>query len=172
VLSFIEAQVGAVLGLNARPFLPFLGTLFLFILTANLLEVVPLYHAPTSSLSTTAALAASVFFAVPFYGIRKRGLAGYFREYLKPSPLMLPFNVISELSRTASLAVRLFGNMMSEGLIAAALLAIVPLFVPMIMQGFGLVIGAIQAYIFFTLASVYIGAAVFVDDAMDRKEEA
>jgi F-type H+-transporting ATPase subunit a len=170
VLSFLEGQVRTGLGADARPFLPFLGALFIFVFSANVLEILPLFHPPTASLSTTAALAACVFFAVPLYGVKKRGLAAYLRDYIEPSALMLPFNVISELSRTVSLAVRLFGNMMSEGLVAAALLAIVPFFVPAIMQAFGLVIGAVQAYIFFTLASVYIGAAITVSGG-DRPGE-
>ncbi len=158
LFTFLETQIEGVTGGSARPFLPFLGALFLFILSANVLEIVPLYHPPTASLSTTAALAACVFFAVPAFGIAHRGLA-YFKDYLEPSPIMLPFTIVSELSRTLSLAMRLFGNIMSESLIAAVLLSIVPLFVPLVFQAFGLLIGAIQAYIFFTLATVYVSAA-------------
>lgn len=160
LLTFLESQISAVVGARPRSFVPFLGTLFLFILIANILEVVPLYHPPTSSLSTTAALAACVFFAVPAFGIARLGARAYLREYLEPTPFMLPFTVIGEFSRTLSLAVRLFGNIMSESLIAAILLTIVPLFVPLIFQAFGLLIGAIQAYIFLTLATVYIGSAL------------
>jgi F-type H+-transporting ATPase subunit a len=158
--TFVEGQVRSVAGSDPRPFIPFLGTLFLFILAANLLEVVPLYHPPTASLSTTAALAVSVFFAVPAFGLARRGPRAYFRDYLEPSPLMLPFTVIGEISRTLSLAVRLFGNIMSESLIGAVLLTVVPLFVPLVLQVFGLLIGAIQAFIFFTLATVYICSAI------------
>ncbi|HUX36967.1 MAG TPA: F0F1 ATP synthase subunit A [Rectinemataceae bacterium] len=158
LFGFLESQIVGVTGGSARAFLPFLGSLFVFILSANVLEIVPLYHPPTASLSTTAALAACVFFAVPAFGIAHRGLS-YFKDYLEPSPIMLPFTIVSELSRTLSLAMRLFGNIMSESLIAAVLLSIVPLFVPLVFQAFGLLIGTIQAYIFFTLATVYVSAA-------------
>jgi len=170
LLSFLESQISSVVGAKPRPFIPFLGSLFVFILAANLLEVVPLYHPPTSSLSTTLALAVCVFFAVPAFGIAKLGARSYFREYLEPSPLMLPFTIIGELSRTLSLSVRLFGNIMSESLIAAVLLMIVPLFVPLIFQVFGLLIGAIQAYIFLTLATVYIGSALAAREMEIEKE--
>ena len=159
LVSFVTDQIKQVTGADAKPYLPFLGTLAVFILASNVLEVVPFYHAPTSSLSTTSALAVSVFFAVPVFGIRKKGVIGFLKEYAEPTVLMIPFNIISEFSRTVSLAVRLFGNMMSEGMIAAILLILVPLFVPVVMQLFGLVIGTVQAFIFFTLATVYIGSA-------------
>lgn len=160
LVGFLASQIEESVGRRAAPYLPFLGSLFVFILVANLLEVLPLYHAPTASLSTTGALAFCVFLAVPFFGIARRGLREYLADYLRPSPLMLPFTLIGELSRTLSLAMRLFGNIMSEGLVAAVLLAIVPLFVPLVFQAFGLLIGAIQAYIFFTLATVFIASAV------------
>ena len=159
VYEFISGQIKSVTGGDPTPYVPFLGALGLFILTANLMEAVPLFHTPTSSLSATFALSVSVFFAVPFFAIARSGPAAYLRSYFSPNPFMFPFHIISELSRTVSLAVRLFGNMMSEGLIAGVLLSIVPLFVPVAMQLFGLIIGAVQAYIFFTLATVYIGAA-------------
>lgn len=161
-VTFISGQTKEVTGRNPWDFVPFLGTLALFILACNVMEVVPLYHPPTSSLSTTAALAVAVFFAVPFFGITQKGLWNHLKSYFQPSPIMLPFHVISELSRTISLAVRLFGNMMSESLMVAVFLSVVPLFIPLVMQGFGLIIGIVQAYIFFTLASVYIGSSVSV----------
>ena len=109
--------------------------------------------------ATTAALATCVFLAVPLYGIATRGLGGYLRLYIQPSPFMLPFNIIGELSRTLALAVRLFGNIMSGEMIIAILLSIVPLFFPVIMQLLGMLVGVIQAYIFAVLATVYIGSA-------------
>jgi F-type H+-transporting ATPase subunit a len=133
--------------------------LFIFIATANLLSVVPLYHPPTGSLSTTAALAVSVFFAVPIFGIRQQGIWKYLHHYLEPNPLLLPLNIISELSQTLALTVRLFGNVMSEGLIGAILLSLAPFFFPIIMQALGLLTGFIQAYVFAILAVVYISAA-------------
>lgn len=141
-------------------FLPFIGTLFLFILTSNVLSVVPGYLAPTGSLSTTAALALCVFIAVPLYGIRDRGLADYLRQYARPTLFMLPFNILGEFSRTLALAVRLFGNIMSGTKIAAILLSLAPLFFPILMHALGLLTGVIQAYIFAVLAMVYIASGM------------
>ncbi len=141
-------------------YLPFIGTLFVFISVSNLLAVVPGYHPPTDSLSTTAALALCVLVAAPIYGIAQQGLRGYLSHYLKPTPLMLPFHIISELSRTLALAVRLFGNVMSGAMIGAILLAVVPLFFPLVMQLLELLIGQVQAFIFAVLATVYIASAL------------
>ena len=152
-----------------RDFLPFLGTLFVFVLFSNLLSVVPGYRAPTGSLSTTAALAACVFVAVPLWGVRRRGLRGYLALYLEPSVFMLPFNVIGELSRTLALAVRLFGNVMSGTMIAAILLTVAPLVFPVLMNLLGLLTGVIQAYIFAVLAAVYIAAAARVHREREEK---
>lgn len=139
-------------------YLPFIGTLFLFIVVANVMDVVPGFTAPTTSLSTTAALATLVFFAVPVFGIMRQGLKGYLSQYLKPTPFMLPFNIIGEISRTVALAIRLFGNIMSGSLIVAILLSLAPLFFPVAMQAFSLLIGVIQAYVFAILSLVYIAS--------------
>lgn len=164
--NFLEVLVGGILDQirevtqqNPSRYLPFIGTLFLFIAVSNILGIIPGFQPPTGSLSTTAALALCVFVAVPFFGIADRGLVGYFKEYLKPTVFMLPFNVIGELSRTLALAVRLFGNVMSGTLIVAMLVAIAPFFFPILMQGLGLLTGLIQAYIFAILAMVYIASA-------------
>lgn len=149
-----EIGLAAALG-----YLPFLGTLFLLLAAIALCTIIPGFEAPTGSLSTTAALALCVFVAVPFFGIREQGLGGYLRSYLRPSFIMLPFNVISELSRTLALAVRLFGNMMSGAIILAILLTIAPFFFPIFMAALGLLTGIVQAYIFSILAAVYIAAA-------------
>ena len=146
----------------ARHYLPLIGTLFLFIALSNLLVIIPGYQAPTGSLSTTTALAVIVFIAVPFYGIRSQGLKNYLASYLKPVWIMLPFNLIGELSRTLALAVRLFGNMMSGAMIGAILLMIAPLIFPLLMNLLGLLTGMVQAYIFSVLAMVYIAAAIRV----------
>jgi len=148
-------------------YLPFVGTLFLFIATANLLAVVPGFVPPTGSLSTTSALALCVFIAVPLFGILRAGPLGYLRHYVQPTPLMLPFNVIGELSRTLALAVRLYGNIMSGTVIVAILLGIAPFFFPILMRALGLLTGLIQAYIFAILAMVYIASAA----AAHREEE-
>jgi F-type H+-transporting ATPase subunit a len=138
----------------------FIGTLFLFIGTCNLCIIFPVYEAPTGSLSTTAGLAIAVFLAVPFFGIEKEGILNYLKTYVKPTFIMLPFNLISELSRTLALAVRLFGNIMSGGMIIAILLSISPFIFPVVMKVLGLLTGMVQAYIFAILATVYIAAAV------------
>ena len=144
---------------EAARYLPFLGTLFLLLGTISLCTIIPGFEPPTGSLSTTAALALCVFVAVPFFGIREQGLGGYLRSYVKPTFIMLPFNVISELSRTLALAVRLFGNMMSGAIILAILLTIAPFVFPIFMSALGLLTGMVQAYIFSILAAVYIAAA-------------
>ncbi|MCU0735702.1 MAG: F0F1 ATP synthase subunit A [Methylotetracoccus sp.] len=140
-------------------YLPFVGTLFLFIAVANLLAVVPGYQAPTASLSTAVALAIAVMVAVPIFGIARQGLFAYLVEYLKPTVFMLPFNIIGEISRTIALAVRLYGNMMSGSVIGAILLGIVPFFFPILLQLLGLITGLVQAYIFAVLGMVYIASA-------------
>jgi len=155
----LRDQIQQTSGQNPDRYLPFVGTLFIFIATSNLLAIVPGYHPPTASLSTTAALAICVFFAVPIFSIRQQGIWKYLHHYLEPNPILLPFYIISELSRTLALAVRLFGNVMSDGMIAAILISIAPFFFPAVMQALGLLTGLIQAYIFAILAVVYIGSA-------------
>lgn len=140
--------------------LPFVGTLFLFIAAGNLVGCLPFVPPPTGSLSTATALALCVFLAVPLFGIARLGLGGYLRHYAQPSVMMVPFNLVGELSRTLALAVRLGGNMMSGVKIVAVLLAVTPLLVPVVMQAFGLLTGLIQAYIFAALAVVYIVSAM------------
>lgn len=158
IIETLRSQISDASLQAAEPFLPFIGTLFLFIATANFLEIVPGISSPAGSLSTAAALAICVFFAVPFFGIRNRGLWSYLKHYIEPTPLMLPFNIISEVSRTVSLAVRLFGNVMSTSLLVAILLSIMPLFFPIVMEAFGLLVGLIQAYVFAVLSMVYIAS--------------
>ncbi|GAB4529846.1 MAG: F0F1 ATP synthase subunit A [Pleurocapsa sp.] len=156
----IANQIKEVSQQEPEPYLPFIGTLFIFIAVSNLLNIIPGYQPPTGSLSTTAALAICVFFAIPLYGIKKQGLIGYFKKYyLQPTPFMLPFNVIGRFSNTISLAVRLFGNVMSGTMIVGILLSVAPLFFPIIMQAMGLLTGLIQAYIFAILGMVFIAAA-------------
>jgi len=142
-----------------QKYIGFLGTLFLFVATASICTLIPGYEPPTASLSTTAALALCVFVAVPFFGIEEQGVGGYLKSYVKPTVIMLPFNIISELSRTLALAVRLFGNMMSGAMIIGILLTITPFIFPIIMTALGLLTGMVQAYIFSILAAVYIAAA-------------
>ncbi len=170
VLGIIQ-QIQEINQKDAIRFLPFLGTLFLFTAMSNLLSVVPGFQPPTGSLSTTAALAICVFIAVPVFGISQNGLPNYIRNYIEPTPLMLPFNIIGEISRTLALAVRLFGNIMSSTMIAAILLSVMPLFIPIIMQLFGLLTGLVQAYIFAILAAVYIAAGLEVHESKQTKRQ-
>lgn len=158
VVSIIRGQIRDITGQDPSGYLPFIGTLFLFISVANLLSIVPGYEAPTGSLSTTAALTVCVFVAVPIYGIAKRGVLGYLKNYIEPTPFMLPFNIVSEISRTFALAIRLFGNIMSGRILVGIILSIVPLLLPTVLQTLELIIGQIQAYIFATLATVYIAS--------------
>lgn len=163
IVTGIEKQIGEVGVTHPRKYLGFLGTLFLFVATASLFTIVPGYEPPTGSLSTTTALAISVFVAVPLFGIMERGPGEYLEAYLKPTVIMLPFNIISELSRTLALAARLFGNMMSGTMILAILLTITPFLFPILLSLLGLLTGMVQAYIFSILATVYIAAATRAD---------
>jgi F-type H+-transporting ATPase subunit a len=162
IVSGINKQIEEVGMAEPGKYLGFVGTLFLFVATATLFTIVPGYEPPTGSLSTTAALAICVFVAVPLFGIEAGGLRKYLKAYLQPTVIMLPFNIISELSRTLALAIRLFGNMMSGTLILAILLTITPFIFPIAMSALGLLTGMVQAYIFSILASVYIAAATQV----------
>jgi F-type H+-transporting ATPase subunit a len=162
IVTAIEKQIQEVGLTQPEKYLPFLGTLFLFVAVAALSTVIPGYQPPTGSLSTTAALALCVFIGVPMFGIEQQGFIGYLKTYTQPTFIMLPFNIISELSRTLALAIRLFGNMMSGAMIMAILLTITPYLFPIVMTALGLLTGMVQAYIFSILAAVYIAAATRV----------
>ena len=162
VVIAIESQIEDVGLSHPGKYLGFLGTLFLFVAMSALCTIIPGYQPPTGSLSTTVALALCVFVAVPLFGIGEQGLIGYLKLYVQPTFIMLPFNIISELSRTLALSVRLFGNMMSGTMIMAILLSITPFIFPIVMTALGLLTGMVQAYIFFILATVYIAAATRV----------
>jgi F-type H+-transporting ATPase subunit a len=173
IVDTMRDQIREISHQPPRRYLAFVGTLFLFIGLSNLLTMVPGWLPPTASLSTTAALAICVFVAVPLYGMIIRGPRSYLKHYVTPSPLMLPFNIISELSRTLALAVRLFGNIMSGTKIVAILLSIAPLIFPVVMRALGLLTGMIQAYIFAVLSIVYIASGMEAheetgDDDADR----
>jgi len=159
IVTGLVGQIGEVGLRSPRKYLGFLGTLFLFLALACICNIFPGYEPPTGSLSTTTALALSVFVVVPYFGIREQGLGGYLKSFIEPTFIMLPFNIIGELSRTLALAVRLFGNMMSGAMIVAILLTITPFIFPIAMSALGLLTGMVQAYIFFILAAVYIAAA-------------
>ena len=168
LVSGIRDQIREVSHHDPGIYLPFVGSLFIFIALANLLNIIPGYVAPTGSLSTTTALAICVFVAVPVYGIASEGAATYLRHYVRPTWLMLPFNIIGEVSRTMALAVRLYGNIMSGTVIVAILLSLTPFFFPVVMQLLGLLTGMIQAYIFAVLAMVYIASATSAQRRMEN----
>lgn len=159
VVTSINQQIADIGLAQSLKYLPFLGTLFLFVAASSLSSIIPMFEPPTGSLSTTVALAVCVFVAVPLYGIEARGVGGYLKSYIEPTFIMLPFNIISEVSRTLALAVRLFGNMMSGAMIVGILISITPLLFPIVMTALGLLTGMVQAYIFSILAAVYIAAA-------------
>ncbi len=162
ILTTILKQIEDVGLKHSKKYLSFLGTLFLFIAAASIGTLIPGFDPPTGSLSTTAALALCVFVAVPLFGIEEQGIGAYLKSYIKPTFIMLPFNIISELSRTLALAIRLFGNMMSGAMIVGILLSITPFLFPVVMTVLGLLTGMVQAYIFSILAAVYIAAATRV----------
>jgi F-type H+-transporting ATPase subunit a len=160
VVTGIMGQVEEVIRKDPRPFLPILGTLFIFLVAANLSGVVPAVQAPTGTLETPAALALIVFGSVHFFGLRARGPLGYLASFAKPKAIMLPLNIVSEITRTFSLMIRLFGNVMSGEFIIALIVGLAGLFVPIPLMALEILVGLVQAYIFTALATVFIGAAV------------
>ena len=170
IVKTIQGQIEEITQKSARHVMYFAGSLFLFIALSNLMLVIPGFMPPTSSLSTTVALALSVLVAVPLFGIASKGLGRYLKAYIEPSVVMLPFNIIGEFSRGISLAIRLYGNVMSGGVIAAILLGVAPFFFPVLMDMLGLLTGLIQAYIFAILATVYISSATADPQAAVKKK--
>jgi len=160
LVTGIMAQIDEVIRKNPRPFLPLLGTLFIFLVAANLSGVLPGVEAPTGKLETPAALALIVFVAVHYFGVRARGPFGYLASFAKPKLIMLPLNIVSEITRTFSLMVRLFGNVMSGEFVIGLVVALAGLFVPVPLMALEILVGLVQAYIFTILATVFIGAAV------------
>jgi len=160
IVTGIMTQIDQVIRKDPGPFLPLLGTLFIFLVAANLSGVFPGVEAPTGKLETPAALALIVFVAVHYFGVRARGPLGYLASFAKPKLIMLPLNIVSEVTRTFSLMVRLFGNVMSGEFIIALVVALAGLFVPIPLMALAVLVGLVQAYIFTVLATVFIGAAV------------
>jgi F-type H+-transporting ATPase subunit a len=171
IVGGIRSEIREVVKEGGDTYFPLIGTLFLFILFSNLFTFIPGYVAPTSSLTTTSALAIVVFFAVPIFGIAKQGVIEYLKEYFRPTFIFFPFHVMGELSRTLALAVRLFGNLMGHEKVIAILLAVTPLFFPVVMQALGLLIGVIQAYIFAVLTMVYIASATQTHEEAEHKQK-
>jgi F-type H+-transporting ATPase subunit a len=172
LVETINSQIKQISQQEPGKYLPFIGTLFIFILVSNVFSIIPGFIAPTGSLNTSTALALCVFLSVPVYGVTEKGIKGYLKEYIKPTFLMLPFNIIGEISRTLSLAVRLYGNVMSSSIIVVILLGVVPFFFPVVIQVLGLLTGVIQAYIFAILAIVYIASATESDKKRTKLKEA
>ena len=166
VVTGIMGQVEEVIRKDPRPFLPMLGTLFIFLVAANLSGVLPAVQAPTGTLETPAALALIVFGSVHFFGLRARGPVGYLASFAKPKAIMLPLNIVSEITRTFSLMIRLFGNVMSGEFIIALIVGLAGLFVPIPLMALEILVGLVQAYIFTMLATVFIGASV---DTAERR---
>jgi F-type H+-transporting ATPase subunit a len=164
IISVIRGEIQEMTKKGADKFIPLIGTLFLFICTSNILVIVPGFVAPTSSITTTAALACCVFIAVPYYGISRNGVLHYLKEYFQPNFIFFPFHVMGEISRTLALTVRLFGNIMSHEKVVGILLAVTPFLFPVVMQALGLLIGVIQAYIFAILSMVYIASALSAEE--------
>lgn len=165
LVIFVLEQIREVGLRKPEKYLSLLVTLFLFLVASTLLNLIPGYVPATASLSTTAALAICVFFAVHFYGISEKGLWGYLKRFIQPSIFMLPFNIITDLSRTLALAVRLFGNMASGTMVVGIIILVAPFIFPVILQLLGLLTGFVQSYIFTVLAMVYIAAGVSGKDS-------
>ena len=160
VVDAVRDQIEAIIQRDSWTYVPLLATLFIFLVVANVSAVLPDVQPPTGHIETPAALAAIVFLSVHFFGIKRRGLGPYLRHYTQPSVLLTPLNVLSEITRTFSLMVRLFGNMMSHEFVLAIVVFLAGLLVPIPFMLLGVLIGIIQAYIFTVLAAVFIGATV------------
>ena len=156
VVATVEEAVSDVAGENTQVIAPFIGTLWIFLVAANLVGLIPELHSPTRDLSATAALAFLVFLSTHWYGIRIQGLRRYLRHYLSPSPLMLPFHLISEVTRTVALAVRLFGNIMSLEMAALLVLLVAGFLVPVPILMLHIIEALVQAYIFGMLTLIYV----------------
>lgn len=170
IVETVAEQLRTALRRDPWRYLPFLGTLFLYLATANLMAVLPGAAPPTGHPETPLALALLVFAMVHIEGVRAKGLRGHLREYLEPNPLMLPLHLISEISRTFALAVRLFGNMMSHELVVAVLLLLAGFLVPVAFQLFAILIGLVQAYVFTLLAAVFLAAAIGAGDEATQEQ--
>jgi F-type H+-transporting ATPase subunit a len=160
IVGAVEDQIRVTMRVEPRPYVPMIGTLFLFILLANWSSLIPGVEPPTAHLETDAALGLIVFAAIIYFGIRARGVGGYLKTFAEPSIIMTPLNLVETFTRTFSLIVRLFGNVMSGVFIIGIILSLAGLLVPIPLMALELLVGAIQAYIFTVLAMVFIGGAL------------
>lgn len=171
LVTTVQSLVRDTLRVDPAPYLPLAGTLFIYILCANLSSLVPGVEAPTAHIETDAALALTVFFAGAYFGTRQHGLGGYLKTFAEPSWVMIPLNLVEAITRTFSLMVRLFGNMMSGAFVIGIVLSLAGLFVPIPFMVLDVLVGIIQAYIFTVLALVSIGAALGEEDAPSLQEK-
>jgi F-type H+-transporting ATPase subunit a len=160
IVTAQESAIRAVAPGYERNMLPFIGGLWIFLVIANLMGLIPGLHSPTRDLSTTSALAILVFLSVHWFGIRSVGLKSYLQHYLSPNPIMLPFHIISEITRTVALAVRLFGNMMSLEMAALLVLMVAGFLVPIPILMLHIVEALVQSYIFGMLALIYVAGGI------------
>ena len=168
IVLTMEEAIRAVAPQHVRQMLPFIGTLWLYLIVANLSGLIPGVHSPTRDLSATAALAILVFLSVHWFGIRSRGVKSYLRHYLSPSPILLPFHIISEITRTVALAIRLFGNIMSLEMAALLILLVAGFLAPIPILMLHVIEALVQAYIFGMLALVYVAGGL---QSQQRKQE-
>ena len=160
IVMLLESAIAEAAPRHARTILPLIATFWIYLIFANLTGLIPGLHSPTQDLSATAALAILVFLSVHWYGIRIQGLRLYLRHYLTPSPILLPFHIISEITRTIALAIRLFGNMMSLEMAALLILLVAGFLVPIPILMLYIIEGLVQAYIFGMLALIYIAGSL------------
>jgi F-type H+-transporting ATPase subunit a len=170
LIEFINNIVSSVMpeDVDLTKFLPILGTLAIFLVFANIFSIFPVMVSPTANINTTVALSIVVFFAVHFYGIKEKGLWGYVKDFANPI-FILPLEIVSQFSRTLSLSIRLFGNILSTDLIVAIVFALIPFIVPLPLAALGMLTGVLQAYIFIVLASLYIASAVEVQEMEEER---
>jgi len=160
IVATIDEAITAVAPEHGRQIMPFISTLWLFLIIANLISLIPGLDSPTRDLSVTSALAIIVFFSVHWFGIKAQGLKNYLHHYLSPSPILLPFHIISELTRTLALAIRLFGNMMSLEMAAMLILLVAGFLAPIPILMLHIIEALVQAYIFGMLALIYVAGAI------------
>lgn len=171
IVTFLSNLISDIMNIDSpEPYLPLIGTLAIFITVANTSGIIPILVSPTSDINTAIALSLVVFFAVYYYGIRSKGVLKYLKELASPI-FLLPLEIVGQLSRTLSLSLRLFGNVLSGELIASILLSLVPLFVPLPMMGLSMLLGILQAYVFTALASVYVASAIEISEKNSPKKK-
>lgn len=172
IIESINGIIGSVMPDEAKiiKYLPILGTLAIFLIFANIFSIFPFMVSPTANINTTIALALVVFFAVHAYGIAEKGVLGYAKDFANPI-FILPLEIVSQISRTLSLSIRLFGNILSTDLIVAIIFSLVPFFLPLPLVALSMLTGVLQAYIFTVLASLYIASAVEVQEFEQERHQ-